>query len=128
MFLFPVLIVVFLLLQLDNINSCVRALKAQHVAGIEDICAADLQEGRLKAVLALFFALSRHKQATKHQRTVVATAQQHQQFQQQQQQLHYQQQQQQAAGTTASNVTMAPHNIEPHVTSPRLVIMLLLFI
>ncbi|XP_044727991.1 protein sickie isoform X3 [Chrysoperla carnea] len=108
---------------LDNINCCVRALKAQHVAGIDDICATDLQEGRLKAVLALFFALSRHKQATKHQR---AAAVAHQQFQQQQQQQQHQLQQQQTASggggatvVTTANVIMAPHNMETHITSPR---------
>lgn len=69
-----------LLLQLDNINACLAVLRAQHVPGIEGVSSTELREGRLKAVLALFFALSRYKQATKQQ--------------QQQQRVHQQQQQQ----------------------------------
>lgn len=65
-------------------------LRAQHVAGVENISGQDLRDGRLKAILALFFALSRHKQATKQQK--VHHQQQHQQQLQQQQQ-HLQQNQ-----------------------------------
>ncbi|XP_050304123.1 protein sickie-like isoform X2 [Anthonomus grandis grandis] len=50
---------------LDNINLCLSTLHSQHVQGIEGIAAQELRDGKLKAILALFFALSRHKQATK---------------------------------------------------------------
>lgn len=63
-----------LYLQLDNINLCLSLLHSQHVAGIEDVSAQELRDGKLKAILALFFALSRHKQAAK------ARAQQQQQL------------------------------------------------
>jgi hypothetical protein len=55
----------FFLLQLDNINLCLGVLKAQHVSGLENVSAQELRDGKLKAILALFFALSRHKQAAK---------------------------------------------------------------
>lgn len=64
-------------------------LRAQHVAGVENVSGQDLRDGRLKAILALFFALSRHKQATKQQKV-----QQHQQQFQQQQIQHLAQQNQ----------------------------------
>ncbi|XP_022909425.1 protein sickie isoform X3 [Onthophagus taurus] len=50
---------------LDNVNLCLGVLRTQNVAGIENISGQDLRDGRLKAILALFFALSRHKQAAK---------------------------------------------------------------
>ncbi|XP_066251212.1 protein sickie [Euwallacea similis] len=50
---------------LDNINLCISALHVQHIQGVEGISAQELRDGKLKAILALFFALSRHKQATK---------------------------------------------------------------
>ncbi|CAH1134529.1 unnamed protein product [Ceutorhynchus assimilis] len=50
---------------LDNINLCLSTLHSQHIQGIEGISAQELRDGKLKAILALFFALSRHKQATK---------------------------------------------------------------
>jgi hypothetical protein len=50
---------------LDNINLCLGVLKAQHVSGLENVSAQELRDGKLKAILALFFALSRHKQAAK---------------------------------------------------------------
>ncbi|XP_063697668.1 protein sickie-like [Culicoides brevitarsis] len=49
----------------DNVNSCLSLLKQQEVGGLEDINASDICAGRLKAILSLFFALSRHKQASK---------------------------------------------------------------
>lgn len=61
------------MLQLDNINLCLNLLKAQHVSGVDSVSAQELRDGKLKAILALFFALSRHKQAAK------ARAQQQQQ-------------------------------------------------
>lgn len=63
--------------QLDNINICLSVLRAQHVAGVESVSGQDLRDGRLKAVLALFFALSRHKQATKQRAQVQVQQQQH---------------------------------------------------
>ncbi|XP_076260420.1 sickie isoform X2 [Rhynchophorus ferrugineus] len=50
---------------LDNINLCLATLHAHHIQGIDGISAQELRDGKLKAILALFFALSRHKQATK---------------------------------------------------------------
>lgn len=47
---------------------CLDFLHAQKVQGLEQVTAVDIRDAKLKAVLALFFALSRHKQATK-QRT-----------------------------------------------------------
>lgn len=64
-----------------------NVLRTQHVAGVENISGQDLRDGRLKAILALFFALSRHKQATKQQKV------HHQQQLQQLQQQHLQQNQ-----------------------------------
>lgn len=59
-----------LCLQLDNINLCLSALRTQHVAGVESVSGQDLRDGRLKAILALFFALSRHKQAAKQRAAI----------------------------------------------------------
>ncbi|XP_018327565.1 protein sickie isoform X2 [Agrilus planipennis] len=50
---------------LENISSCLNYLRAKHVSGIETISPQDLRDGDLKTVLALFFALSRHKQVSK---------------------------------------------------------------
>ncbi|XP_060525859.1 protein sickie isoform X2 [Cylas formicarius] len=58
---------------LDNINLCLGSLRAQHVAGVESVTAQELRDGKLKAILALFFALSRHKQATKARAQVEMT-------------------------------------------------------
>lgn len=51
--------------QLDNINACLNVLRANHVPGVDQLSSTDLRDGRLKAILALFFALSRYKQQTK---------------------------------------------------------------
>ena len=40
-------------------------MRANDVGGLESISASDICAGRLKAVLSLFFSLSRYKQATK---------------------------------------------------------------
>ncbi|XP_049887169.1 protein sickie isoform X2 [Pectinophora gossypiella] len=53
---------------LENVQCCLDFLHAQKVQGLEQVTAVDIRDAKLKAVLALFFALSRHKQATK-QRT-----------------------------------------------------------
>lgn len=55
--------------QFDNVNSCLSVLRAHSVCGLDSITTSDICAGRLKAVLALFFALSRFKQASK-QRTI----------------------------------------------------------
>lgn len=60
------------MLQLENVQCCLDFLHAQKVQGLEQVTAADIRDAKLKAVLALFFALSRHKQATK-QRTAPST-------------------------------------------------------
>ncbi|XP_050553276.1 protein sickie isoform X14 [Spodoptera frugiperda] len=57
---------------LENVQCCLDFLHAQKVQGLEQVTAADIRDAKLKAVLALFFALSRHKQATK-QRTAPST-------------------------------------------------------
>lgn len=44
---------------------CLDFLHAQKVQGLEQVTAVDIRDAKLKAVLALFFALSRHKQASK---------------------------------------------------------------
>ncbi|XP_052737277.1 protein sickie isoform X4 [Bicyclus anynana] len=54
---------------LENVQCCLDFLHAQKVQGLEQVTAVDIRDAKLKAVLALFFALSRHKQASK-QRTV----------------------------------------------------------
>lgn len=56
------------MLQLENVQCCLDFLHAQKVQGLEQVTAVDIRDAKLKAVLALFFALSRHKQAAK-QRT-----------------------------------------------------------
>ena len=75
--------------QIENLNLCLRLLAGLGV-NVEGIHAKDLREGNLKAILGLFFALSRYKQEQK------ALAQQQQQNQQQHQQQQQQQPQQQA--------------------------------
>lgn len=59
----------FFSFQLENVQCCLDFLHAQKVQGLEQVTAVDIRDAKLKAVLALFFALSRHKQASK-QRTV----------------------------------------------------------
>lgn len=54
-----------MLLQLENVQCCLDFLHAQKVQGLEQVTAVDIRDAKLKAVLALFFALSRHKQASK---------------------------------------------------------------
>ncbi|XP_036322412.1 serine-rich adhesin for platelets-like [Rhagoletis pomonella] len=49
----------------DNVNSCLNVLRSQAVCGVDNITTNDICAGRLKAVLALFFALSRYKQQSK---------------------------------------------------------------
>lgn len=62
----------FLYFQYDNVNSCLKVLAASNVGGLEAVTTNDICTGRLQAVLALFFALSRYKQASK-QKSVVCT-------------------------------------------------------
>ncbi|XP_026725916.1 protein sickie isoform X14 [Trichoplusia ni] len=54
---------------LENVQCCLDFLHAQKVQGLEQVTAVDIRDAKLKAVLALFFALSRHKQATKQRTT-----------------------------------------------------------
>uniref|UniRef100_A0A1B0G1B5 Uncharacterized protein n=1 Tax=Glossina morsitans morsitans TaxID=37546 RepID=A0A1B0G1B5_GLOMM len=54
----------------DNINSCLSQLRSHAVAGLDNITTNDICCGRLKAVLALFFALSRYKQQSKQSKCV----------------------------------------------------------
>lgn len=54
-----------LYLQHENVKHCLQVLQTHSVGGLEKITATDISNGRLKAVLSLFFALSRYKQETK---------------------------------------------------------------
>lgn len=88
------------ILQHDNVNSCLTTLRTHSVGGLDSITTSDICSGRLKAVLALFFALSRYKQASKQKLGVSVKQPQHHipvhnHLLQQQQQLQIQQQQQQ---------------------------------
>lgn len=58
------------LFQFDNVNSCLHVLRSQSVGGLENITTNDICAGRLKAVLALFFALSRFKQQAKQTKSI----------------------------------------------------------
>ncbi|TMW54408.1 hypothetical protein DOY81_000511, partial [Sarcophaga bullata] len=58
----------------DNVNSCLNVLRSQTVSGLDNITTNDICCGRLKAVLALFFALSRFKQQSKQSKCNNATA------------------------------------------------------
>lgn len=60
-------------MQLENVQCCLDFLHAQKVQGLEQVTAVDIRDAKLKAVLALFFALSRHKQASK-QRTAPSSS------------------------------------------------------
>ncbi|XP_068151848.1 protein sickie isoform X1 [Drosophila tropicalis] len=57
----------------DNVNSCLHVLRSQSVGGLDNITTNDICAGRLKAVLALFFALSRYKQQAKQTKTIAVT-------------------------------------------------------
>lgn len=59
-----------LCLQYDNVNSCLHVLRSQSVGGLDNITTNDICAGRLKAVLALFFALSRYKQQAKQTKSI----------------------------------------------------------
>ncbi|ESO84843.1 hypothetical protein LOTGIDRAFT_168332 [Lottia gigantea] len=50
----------------DNINACLSFLSSLGVC-VEGISAKDIKEGNLKAILGLFFSLSRYKQQQKSQ-------------------------------------------------------------
>lgn len=52
-------------LQFENVEACLTVLRQNQVGGLESISANDICSGRLKAVLSLFFSLSRYKQASK---------------------------------------------------------------
>lgn len=54
-----------LYLQFDNVEACLTILRQNSVGGLENITTSDICSGRLKAVLSLFFSLSRYKQASK---------------------------------------------------------------
>jgi neuron navigator 2 len=52
--------------QLGNIKSCLDLLETLGIA-LDGITAHDIKEGNLKAILGLFFALSKYKQKQKQQ-------------------------------------------------------------
>lgn len=52
-------------LQYDNVEACLKILRQHSVPGVDGITTNDIISGRLKAVLSLFFSLSRYKQASK---------------------------------------------------------------
>lgn len=54
-----------LYLQYDNVEACLDILRHNSVPGVENVTTNDIIGGRLKAVLSLFFSLSRFKQASK---------------------------------------------------------------
>ncbi|XP_053692535.1 protein sickie-like [Sabethes cyaneus] len=56
----------------DNVNSCLNVLRQHQVGGLDSITANDISSGRLKAVLLLFFALSRYKQPIRQKTAPVA--------------------------------------------------------
>ncbi|XP_073822561.1 sickie isoform X2 [Musca autumnalis] len=60
----------------DNVNSCLNVLRTHTVSGLDNITTSDICCGRLKAVLALFFALSRFKHQSKqgYQSAVISGA------------------------------------------------------
>ena len=49
----------------ENIQRCLELLHATGVQGVEEIVAKDIRDGNLKAILGLFFQLSRFKQQQK---------------------------------------------------------------
>lgn len=51
-------------LQIENIQRTLSFVESLGVL-LEGICAKDVRDGNLKAILGLFFALSRHKQQQK---------------------------------------------------------------
>lgn len=57
--------IILIFFQLENVQCCLDFLHTQKVQGLEQVTAVDIRDAKLKAVLALFFALSRHKQASK---------------------------------------------------------------
>ncbi|KAL4233016.1 Neuron navigator [Mactra antiquata] len=71
----------YVLIVVENINTCLTFLVNLGV-NIDGITAKDIRDGNLKAILGLFFSLSRHKQQQKTQQ------QQQKQERQQQQQQH----------------------------------------
>lgn len=75
------------MLQVENIKACLVLLGRLGVA-LDGITAKDIRDGNLKAILGLFFALSKHKQ------------QQKQNIQQQQQQQVERDKQQRLLGPT----------------------------
>ncbi|XP_064627307.1 neuron navigator 3-like isoform X13 [Lineus longissimus] len=56
----------------DNINACLCFLSNLGV-NVEGLSAKDIKEGNLKAILGLFFSLSRYKQQQKHATQVAST-------------------------------------------------------
>lgn len=58
--------IIIYLFQLGNIKSCLDLLETLGVA-LDGITAHDVKEGNLKAILGLFFALSKYKQKQKQQ-------------------------------------------------------------
>jgi hypothetical protein len=52
-------------LQYANVEACLTVLRQNSVPGVESVTTNDIIGGRLKAILSLFFSLSRYKQASK---------------------------------------------------------------
>lgn len=71
-------ITILIRFQYDNVNSCLNVLRSSNVGGLEAITTNDICTGRLKALLELFFALSRYKQASKQKSVVCSPAKQQQ--------------------------------------------------
>lgn len=58
-------LLLFFFLQNDNVEACLAVLRQNSVPGVESVTTNDIINGRLKAILSLFFSLSRYKQASK---------------------------------------------------------------
>ena len=56
----------FFLRQIDNISTCLGLLTALNIP-LEGVTPNDIHDGSLKAILTVFFALSRYKQQQKQQ-------------------------------------------------------------
>ena len=52
-------------LQIDNVRACLACLREIGVS-VDGVQAEDVRHGNLKAILGVFFSLSRHKQQQKH--------------------------------------------------------------
>ncbi|XP_058859105.1 neuron navigator 2-like isoform X4 [Acipenser ruthenus] len=98
---------------IENIDACLSFLAAKGV-NIQGLSAEEIRNGNLKAILGLFFSLSRYKQQQQQQ---TQAAQKQPSHQQQQQQLHHQHQIQTGHpqhGQAAPHHHQPPAQCQPH--------------